>query len=1125
MKTKSFFSIALSFAMLLSVLFIPAQAVSAEPEGTDFEAQKLFIDFSDYDVSAGVQSLKYWSIQEEPSASGGRYLKYSGVENQTWKPVGMARLSPDGSYGNMLRLEPDAEYSIKIKYKITGFEESSYASLALAIANCSSGVLTSVKEDDNIILNSSLTNTDDWAEETYYFTSPSEFSSSDERAALWLMPHMPSSSVWQSGVYFGNYEVCIDYVEIERIEYKPQHMNVDFDDFEFRLNSTNNQGYTVYSYGTAVTETAYWVDGSEAENNYITFNSNGSSNWAPAYTVIINPTGYSTYAGNNSADMSKIFQAEDGADYRISFKYKLKFTGGDTGSVPVILAATKGNSTMAAQATAYSSYTEYLDPSDEWTEASFIASLNGFAETDIRRSLALCFYDSSVLNKPFEISVDDITVDRVSSITLKNGDDTQIIYGAPEFSATGETGFDYCAAETVQLPVLGIMENYSSADSTATAGEAAWFEDFACTVEAADNKVFKAYDEILYFGYREQTVDAVNQAAFCGFDEYKIRRPVSESDSSGVYYNSGSFADYGFARGAENDEFTFSTEEAYTGKVSMYVDIDSSTASNNRILYIGNEFEMTPGQSYLITFRIKKNVSAVQNGTLSITAMGCNNIWQNKSHWGETKRYDLSGLSAEWQELRMVYTLENYTSNDYCAPALLFSTSGSAEFWLDTVEISTVGADSEVKYFDDSNDMRFEASYIGGNTIMLAGREYEIKERTVMASLYIDSRNMTYLSKNDPDVKYVSKTSDFTDCLDFDDSSGRLTYGVRFTGLTENDSRLINVRSYISMHPVGTEGWDEDILLYSEPLQITPAEYSDAAALFRSEGYNLIWSDEFDGTQLDETKWRLRSESGGSEIKNLGNDPRVFKIENGTAIMRTIPYTDANDSNIKCAVSGGLSTSQDMAYRYGYIEMRAKISYMQGVWMSFWLRGSDDYYNEPNVGKPHRISVGSSAEADIFEIFSSADTATPNIHLWSWSNETMTATDEAYNSEGRQSNVKTFADAANLSEEYHVYGFEWTPTYMTMYVDGEACMTYDITEHWSESGTLSVQAFQNPMHVILGSGLFTEDVSWATPDLLPENPETFTTHYIVDYVRLYQKPDVSGSINGTNVTSAVYTSQ
>lgn len=109
MKTKSFFSIALSFAMLLSVLFIPAQAVSAEPEGTDFEAQKLFIDFSDYDVSAGVQSLKYWSIQEEPSASGGRYLKYSGVENQTWKPVGMARLSPDGSYGNMLRLEPDAE--------------------------------------------------------------------------------------------------------------------------------------------------------------------------------------------------------------------------------------------------------------------------------------------------------------------------------------------------------------------------------------------------------------------------------------------------------------------------------------------------------------------------------------------------------------------------------------------------------------------------------------------------------------------------------------------------------------------------------------------------------------------------------------------------------------------------------------------------------------------------------------------------------------------------------------------------------------------------------------------------------------------------------------------------------
>lgn len=1125
MRPKSFFSIILSFAILLSVLFIPLQTVSAEPTDAGFEIQKLFMDFSDYNVASGVQSETYWSMQNDSSMSAGRYLKYTASSNQTWKPVGMARLCEDGNIENMIKLEPGAEYSFKIKYKLTGFQESTYAALALAIANCQSGALTSVKEDDNIILNSTLTNTDNWVEETYYFTSPSEFTVSDERAALWLMPHELSSSNWKSGVDFGDFELCIDYIELTRIEFRPQYMNVDFDNFEFRSNSTNNQGYTVYSYGTSVTNAAYWNYGLDTENNYITFISNGSSNWAPAYTVIVNPTGYSSYSGNNSIEMSKIFQVKDGADYRISFKYKLKFTNGDAGSVPVILSATKGNNTMAAQATARSAYKEYLTPSDEWKEVSFIASINGFAEADIRRALALCFYDSSVLNKPFEISIDDITVNSVSSITLQNGDDTQLIYGAPETPSTGEIGFGYYPADTVQLPVLENVENYSDTGTSATVCNYTWFEDSNCTVEVGENKVFKAYDEILYCGCVEKLINDINQVAFCGFDDYKIRKPISESDSEGVYYNGGSFADYGFARGAENNEFTFSTEEAFSGDISMYVNIDSSTAANKRILYIGNEFEMVPGQSYLITLRIKKNISAIQNGMLGITAMGCNNVWQSKSDYGETKQYDLNSFSGEWHEIRMVYELENYTSNDYCAPVLLFSTSGSAEFWLDTIEISTVSADAQVKCLENSNDMRFEASYTGGDTIMLAGREYAIKERTVMASLTVDSRNMTYLSKNDPDVKYVSKTSAFTDCLAFDDLSGRLTYGVRFTGLTENDSRLINVRSYISLHPVGAENWNEDILLYSAPLQVTPAESSVTAEELRAQGYNLVWNDEFDGTQLDETKWRLRSEKENSEIKNLGNDPRVFKIENGTAIMRTIPYTDENDSNIKYAVSGGLSTSQDMAYRYGYIEMRAKISYMQGVWMSFWLRGSDDYYNEPNIGKPNRISVGNSAEADIFEIFSSTDTATPNIHLWSWSNDTMTATDEAYNSEGRKSNVKIFSDAVNLSEEYHVYGLEWTPEYMTVYVDGEACMTYDITRHWSEKGTLSVQAFQNPMHVILGPELFTQDVSWVTPDLLPENPDTFNTHYIVDYVRLYQKPGVSGAINGTTVTSAVYTSQ
>ena len=63
-----------------------------------------------------------------------------------------------------------------------------------------------------------------------------------------------------------------------------------------------------------------------------------------------------------------------------------------------------------------------------------------------------------------------------------------------------------------------------------------------------------------------------------------------------------------------------------------------------------------------------------------------------------------------------------------------------------------------------------------------------------------------------------------------------------------------------------------------------------------------------------------------------------------------------------------------MSFRYGYLEMRARVPYSKGAWPSFWLLSGGALGANPNDA--YRVEV------DIFEVFSSCDTATPNIHKW-----------------------------------------------------------------------------------------------------------------------------------------------
>lgn len=235
--SKRLISTAAALTLVISVCIpgLVLNRISAE----EFSEQSFYIDYSEFDISqnnAVPNPNSYWSVAEDPSAAGGRYLRYAG-NKASWKAATRSKLSPTGANAQAFKQQNSANYSVTLRYKISGFTESSSAELALVLANCDWGNLTSVTDSENAVLIEALSNTDGWVEETVVFTSGDYFAANDT-TALSFFPHRKGDAgVWVSSADFGDYEICIDYIRINRVA-------------ALRLNNVNNNPVEIsYIYG------------------------------------------------------------------------------------------------------------------------------------------------------------------------------------------------------------------------------------------------------------------------------------------------------------------------------------------------------------------------------------------------------------------------------------------------------------------------------------------------------------------------------------------------------------------------------------------------------------------------------------------------------------------------------------------------------------------------------------------------------------------------------------------------------------------------------------------------------------------------------------------------------------
>jgi beta-glucanase (GH16 family) len=252
-----------------------------------------------------------------------------------------------------------------------------------------------------------------------------------------------------------------------------------------------------------------------------------------------------------------------------------------------------------------------------------------------------------------------------------------------------------------------------------------------------------------------------------------------------------------------------------------------------------------------------------------------------------------------------------------------------------------------------------------------------------------------------------------------------------------------------------------------------------AAPAIQSQSWDLVWSDEFDGTSVNPANWSF--EVGGS---GWGNNELQYYTNgsNATVSGGILTITAARTSGgLGCWYGTCQYTSTRMVTRgkreftYGKIEARMAVPMGQGLWPAFWALGT----NIGSVGWP------ACGEIDVMEHVNTEIQTHGTIH-WDAG---------GYANYGGSTFVPDPA-------AFHVYTIEWTPASIKWFVDGAQYHEANI-----ENSINSTEEFHRSFFVLLNLAV---GGNWPGS---PDPGTVFPARLYVDYVRAYRQG--TGGISST----------
>jgi beta-glucanase (GH16 family) len=237
-------------------------------------------------------------------------------------------------------------------------------------------------------------------------------------------------------------------------------------------------------------------------------------------------------------------------------------------------------------------------------------------------------------------------------------------------------------------------------------------------------------------------------------------------------------------------------------------------------------------------------------------------------------------------------------------------------------------------------------------------------------------------------------------------------------------------------------------------------------------GYTLVWSDEFSGNTLDLSAWNqeLGTGSGGwgnNELEYYTNSQKNTFVSSGNLIIEA-RREDMGNSHY---TSGRMTTQDKKLFKFGRIDIRAKLPVGKGIWPALWMLGA----NINSAGWP------ACGEIDIMELIGIQPSIVYGTMHW--------GTSSSHKSKGSNYELSS----GDFSDEFHVFSIIWKQDSISWYVDDQLFL---------ETSSSDVGAYDYPFNSDQFF-IFNVAVGGNWPGS-PDNSTVFPERMFVDYVRVFQ---------------------
>jgi len=234
--------------------------------------------------------------------------------------------------------------------------------------------------------------------------------------------------------------------------------------------------------------------------------------------------------------------------------------------------------------------------------------------------------------------------------------------------------------------------------------------------------------------------------------------------------------------------------------------------------------------------------------------------------------------------------------------------------------------------------------------------------------------------------------------------------------------------------------------------------------------WNIVWSDEFNGTSINPAVWGFDTGAGGwgnSELENY-----TSRATNAFVAGGLLHIVAREESYGGAAYTSARIKSQGLYARaYGRFAFRARMPAGVGFWPALWLLGED-------IGSAGWPACG---EIDVMESNGGA----------------LTNVQGSLHFGGDTTQVYTLP--GDSVTNFHLYQLEWATNAINWFVDG---VRYQTQTNWSGSAAPFPAPFNQPFFIIMNLAVGGNYLGNPSPAMI-NNGSSFPGDFQIDYVRVY----------------------